>query len=203
MARIFRPQQQAELKDLAAKMASQGSSCREIAEKWNETHEGEETVTLQAVWYHLDKLKRARLREAADTVAEMTDDTVEVLHAIVTASVHRMVREGEDGAWELIPPEDLDPLDTSGWSIKIGADGKTEARLEPAAIAAAAKALLQYMHGNRMTVTDSGAIVEQLTRAKDREGLKRIALGEDPLKVLISRARHWGPAEDEEEGDPE
>ncbi len=66
------------------------------------------------------------------------------------------------------------------------------------------ESMFWYIALSRSRSKMGGSTSVLASRAKDREGLKRIALCEDPLKVLlISRARHWGPAEDEEEGDPE
>jgi hypothetical protein len=77
----------------------------------------------------------------------------------------------------------------------VGADGSELGvyKFEAAGANRALELLGKHLHlfDDRMMVVDHRDIIARLAAAKDREGLRRIAGGEDPLAVLVDRL---GPA---------
>lgn len=185
-------QQRASIKELAARMSDQdGATAREIAEEWNSTHPEKHHLTPRAVLYYLLKMRQEKLSKAEDHVAAMTDRTTARLAAIALGDSRSVVTwEGDDVV--VVDSSKLTEAEAAQLSIKVtkrnGAEKVVEISVDPNVKVRAARDLLVFLHGSRVSVTESGAIISRLTESGDREGLERIASGEDPVRVLIDRA---------------
>lgn len=211
-ARKLTDDQQAKLRLFAGRLADEeGLGPADIARRWNDPHEGHPAergsggarLTSRAVCYHLLAMRRARLAEAADHVAALTDRTVQHLAAVAHHDPRAIQSWGPDGV-ELRDSDDLHEMEAAAVAavtcevvertyVEDGreiTERKTRTTVTPHPKVAAGNALLRFLHGSTLNVHDSGAIIARLIQAGDREGLRRIAAGEDAVKVLIDRAPH-------------
>lgn len=194
-ARKLTTQQAAKLRELAARMADEdGASAVAIAEAWNEGRKPEQHLTARAVLYHLHALRRQHLAKAEDHTAALTDRTVRMLAARANADPRAVISWSGDE----VDVRDSDELtedeaaQISGLTIRktTGKDGEAtvEVKVELHNAVSAANSLLRFMHGSKLSITESGAIIRILQKSGDRDGLERIASGEDPVRVLVDRA---------------
>lgn len=193
----------ANLRALAAKMADEeGATAYDIAKAWNATHEEQFRLTPRAVLYHQRKTRDLVLSKAEDHVAAITDRLISRLASIALADP-RAVATWEKDKIRVTDSSKLTESEAAQISMKITGRGENKAleiSVDPNVRVRAARELLTFLHGTRISVTESGAIISRLTEAGDREGLERIAGGEDPVRVLIDRAPFLAlPAEEADE----
>ncbi len=183
--------QRTQLKELAANMHRDGATLREIADTWNASENKDSHVTRTNVHYILARMRQQHLSNAASDTAATTEALLASLVAKALGDPRTMV------TWENGKPcvRDSDELTTAEASmfsfvVKMKGGEKTmEIQFDAKAQVAAAKILMDFMHGTTVHVHGAEQVLATLTRYQDREGLERFAMGkEDPVKILCDRA---------------
>lgn len=208
-ARKLNIDQIAELRELVSRRRlKDGASFTEVTADWNAEHPDFQ-ITAEAVRYHMTKMRREHLSNKDGFVAALTERTLATLDAIANGDFRALARWANGrltvrASDELTASEAamIATLTFKGADGESGSKGGGEVTLSLANRTSAARALLSHLHGSKLSVTDSGAIVRRLTESGDRDGLERIAAGEDPVRVLIDRAPFLSLADaDDEDAD--